>query len=220
MVQIIEENREPSLSERFGRAFAGGARQAAQSIPQHLMGQQQQQAENQALQRMGINAAGLSPDLKKLFVEQTLKNQGSKQGSDLSPAIGAISEMEELLSKPGIGMLGRLNPSNESRFNRGKFQSLQAAVLPLFKSMFPRGMTEKEFKHVNENYIPQPGDTIETIKGKISGLKGLLSSGESEMKMPKESKSEMSWVVTPKGKRIQIPSDQLEAALASGGKRG
>lgn len=44
MVQIIDEFREPSTSERFSQAFAGLGDYLGQAIPQHLIGKSQQKA--------------------------------------------------------------------------------------------------------------------------------------------------------------------------------
>lgn len=112
------------------------------------------------------------------FAQQmALQKQGSQSTAEQlqpNPAAKALDDLEALVGQKGIGLSGRLNPQGEARYNRGMFNSLQSSLLPLFKSMFPRGMTEREFKFINENYIPQSGDTEETIKGKIAGLRQLL----------------------------------------------
>lgn len=137
------------------------------------------EAENARLEQLtGRNYRGLSPDIKELLLkgEQAKKGAG---GVDHSQAMGAIGEMEKMIDSKGIGMMGNmLNFSSEARYNRGKFESLQAAIMPVFKGLFPRGMTEKEFKFVNEHYIPQAGDTEEKIRGKIAGLKQLMANGD------------------------------------------
>lgn len=112
------------------------------------------------------------------FAQQmALQKQGSQSAAEQlqpNPAAKALDDLEALVGKKGIGFAGGLNPQGEARYNRGMFNSLQSSLLPLFKSMFPRGMTEKEFKFINENYIPQASDTEETIKGKIAGLRQLM----------------------------------------------
>lgn len=91
-------------------------------------------------------------------------------------ALATLNSLEGLVKEPGIGFLGSLNPSPAARRNRGDFESTTAALLPMFKAMFPRGFTEREFKIIRQDYIPQAGDNEEKIMGKIKGLKHLIGS--------------------------------------------
>jgi len=177
----------------IGRDITQGISKGLSSVLDERQQQQQNQQLQQALGNISQQPQNLNDEQKFLrFAQQT---QGHPQQENLikfylqslkqsaanvpeaqqqNPAVKALQEVESLIGQEGIGFLGKLNPSDKARFNRGKFQSLQAAVLPLFKQMFPRGMTEKEFKFIQQNYIPQTSDTEETIKGKIAGLRQLL----------------------------------------------
>lgn len=180
MVQFLERNDSPSFGQRFARGVGSVAQHGIPMAANMLLQREQQMGENAALKRLtGQDLGGLSPDLKSEFVKATLKQQGTVKGKpEFESAILALDELESMVDQPGIGMSGILNPSSSARFNRGRFQSLQAAVLPIFKSMFPRGMTEKEFKFIQENYIPQASDTEQKIKGKIEGLRRLVQSDD------------------------------------------
>lgn len=106
------------------------------------------------------------------YAKSELKG-GEYGGSNLKAAANALDDLEGLIDKSGIGLIGALNPSSEARKNRGIFKSTQAAILPIFKKMFPRGLTEKEFKYIQDNWIPQSNDSEATIRGKIEGLREL-----------------------------------------------
>lgn len=186
MIQIIDEIRKPSFRNQLMSGLAQGSQVAATEIPRMLMGQQQGRQENEALKRFGTDITGIhDPKMRQLIVQNQLKGQGNKP--DLSGAINALNTLESLVEKRGIGKGTRFSPFTgfglgpESRRNRGEFESTQAAILPLFKSMFPRGMTEKEFKFIQEHYIPQAFDTEEKIRGKIKGLRQLVGGNDMSM---------------------------------------
>ena len=90
--------------------------------------------------------------------------------------------------------------------------------MPLFKSMFPRGMTEKEFKVVMDQWIPQPSDSAARIKGKIEGLKQLMA--EQEGGMPGQSgqagKPGAIEMRDAQGNVYDIPQELVEQARAQG----
>ena len=167
----------------------------------------------------------LGTTLSNLYKTQEKSRSEKKEKKEaLSPAVTALEQMEGMLGKEGIGTSGALNLSGKARENRGKFSSLQAAILPLFKSMFPRGMTEKEFKFIQDNYIPQWHDTQETQKGKISGLRELfpkelsgLEMEESPVKGTKKAAEQSVSVKAPDGKIYKVPKSKVKSAMESGG---
>lgn len=182
MVGILQ--RPKSTSDKFAEAFGNIGQEIPNQIGEIQKSRQLKQEDETLKKLTGHDVTGLSPDLKKIFVQNMMKQQ-AKGGQDLSMASNAINEMEQMVSQSGIGMMGNLlNFSPDARFNRGKFEALQSSLMPLFKSMFPRGMTEKEFKFVNEKYIPQAGDTEQTILGKIDGLKRLMQTQGSQSASP------------------------------------
>ena len=188
MPQIIED--EPN----FGQRLAQSGRNFGKDLPQ-FFGEQILQAQQRKRQLagerkisdlIGEDVSGVNPELQKIIVAEKLKgqNQQSQQKSnkpDVGPAVSALNTLERMIEEPGIGLLGRLNPSGTARKNRGIFESTQAAILPLFKGMFPRGMTEKEFRFIQDHYIPQASDTEEKIRGKIQGLRQLVQDEELDM---------------------------------------
>lgn len=168
MIQIIDQ---APKKPKFLDQLMGGVQQAGQKLP-GLLGNM---AENQSLSKQfGQDFSGINdPDLKKEMVKQLIS--GKQATPDMSGTINALNTLESLVGKEGIGLVGRANFNEKARYNRGQFESTQAAILPLFKSMFPRGMTEKEFKFIQEHYIPQASDSEAKIRGKIQGLKNLVA---------------------------------------------
>ncbi len=73
MVQIIEENRRPSLGSQFAKAFANAGQAGAQLIPEHF----RRKAENRAL---GISEEIHDPGLRKIAAEaEVAKNKVSDE---------------------------------------------------------------------------------------------------------------------------------------------
>ena len=186
---------------------------------QRLSPERQQIAMNALSQQRQSNAyreAGLNPNLPESLNKELLKSRSQKSGIDSAGTLSAIDELEKLSSQTGIGLTGQINPSEEGRYNRGRFQSLQAKLLPLFKGMFPRGMTEKEFKFIQQNYIPQAGDTEAKIKGKLQGLRELASE-QAPMNSSEPKKSEFVSIRDPAGIVRSVPKEMLSAAQQAGG---
>jgi len=169
--------RQPSTAESLARFSIESVPKLAQTLAQSSASKQQQMQENENLKRLGFDVEGLSPELKKVFIEKALAQKQDSQ-SNLNTALSALDEMESLIKQPGIGKLGAWNPSDEARKNRGLFESLQASILPMFKQLFPRGMTQSEFQRIMNEWVPQAGDTESKIQGKIQGLRKLIISGE------------------------------------------
>ena len=188
---------------------------AALQVLQNKTQQMQQQRQRQAYAERGLN-----PDLPESINKEIIKSSGQSQEAqkNMQGSINAINELEKLVTAKGIGLVGHINKSEEARFNRGNFQSLQAKLLPLFKSMFPRGMTEKEFKFIQENYIPQVNDTEATIKGKLKGLRQLVGD-EASIDQESQATQQNQFVKMrdPSGVIRNIPANQAQAAQAAGG---
>lgn len=189
--QVLPQiEQQPSFGQMLGQALGQGTGQGiSQSLNQHFekrKNQQALQALSPIFEEAGfghedmqkILGSGITPEIA-LEVAKLGQAQRAQQAPNegLQTAAKALNDLESLIPQEGIGFAGAINPSSKARLNRGKFKSTQAAVLPLFKSMFPRGMTEKEFNFIQENYIPQSHDSEQKIRGKIEGLKQLFPEG-------------------------------------------
>lgn len=226
MAQVFQAVQQPpsvknQLGQLAGTLLGGGT----PKLYQHFQEKKRQQQENRFFkENFGVDTEGVNPELKNTFLNRIMQRQPEKStpGSNI---LGSLDALENLVKSPGIGLMGSINPSGKARFNRGEFQAITASILPLFKSMFPRGFTEKEFKFIQDKYIPRPSDTEETIKGKIKGLRELAYSSnpkelidlpqESSQKPTKDSSS--NFVMLKKnGKQYRIPKDKASQALKEG----
>ncbi len=83
MVQIIEENRRPTASENFGRAFSGISSALAQHFSQKKQEKAQQmqmQQENEAARQMGIDLSGITdPKMRQQAMASMLQGQNQQQ---------------------------------------------------------------------------------------------------------------------------------------------
>jgi hypothetical protein len=149
MVNILQKA--PSFGEILGSGLGGGISQGIGSGIKFA-------------QEMALNEA------KRKKEDQVNKDAIAQQ------ALGSLQQLKSLVSSPGVGMAGKwFNYSDEARRNRGEFEALTSGILPAFKSMFPRGFTEREFNVIRRDYIPQVGDTEAKIEGKIKGLEDIFS---------------------------------------------
>ncbi len=213
MVQIIEENRQPKFSEQLLSGLGQAASEAATGLPKFFGERMLQQRRSEAYKNMfGQDIGAFPEDVQKEMVKKMMSGKGGQP--DFSTAASALDQMEALMNKGHVGMLGRFNPTSAARFERGQFEALEAAVLPILKSIFPRGMTEKEFMTVKKDYLPQVGDTESRIRGKIQGLRQIMTQQGGSMQgqgmgRTREMRDEQ-------GNVYDIPEEMYEKAHAGG----
>lgn len=180
MVQIIPERRNPTMAEKFNTAVGRGLEGATNLYEDYQKKKQfseQFDAENAAIKKQfGVDLSGIHDNkMRNEIIASKLKGtEKNPHNESMTSASAAIDTLESLISEPGIGFFGSINPSQNALFNRGKFNSTLAAVLPVFKSLFPRGMTEKEFGRIMEDFLPKANDSEAKIKGKLDGLRDLV----------------------------------------------
>lgn len=178
MVQIIQENPKPSTRQRFAEAFSETAGKAATEIPSMLLGQKMMSAENEALKRMGLDLSGISdPELRKSIVSQSFKQKEDKSAekmANLERLSGTINQLRDLSKGSGVGVFGQFSPTSEAFYNRAQIKTLGSDLLSYYKTLFPRGITQEEFKRIEKDYIPKPGDPVETIQGKLDAFENLI----------------------------------------------
>lgn len=225
MVSIVEENVPQKFSNQFAQQIGSGLGQGIGKIPEMLAQRSRMSQENEALKKLGIDLGGVSdPELRKIALTQALKQKDDKnidQTNILKGVKGAVQSLRDLASKTGIGLLGNFSPSDEARYNRGKFGTLKSELLSYYKTLFPRGITQGEFKRFESDYIPHENDSKSRINGKLDAYEELIQKKlEEHGSASGDQEVGKTWVISPTGKRVQIPSDQVKAALASGGKLG
>jgi len=95
MPQIIKEYREPSTSEKFGKAFSNLGQAAGQAIPEYLMAQEKKKnlsKEKEAAKRLGID-----PDLDEKSRQKgiELALQGKTQNQIQAKEAALLPKMKE-----------------------------------------------------------------------------------------------------------------------------
>jgi hypothetical protein len=81
MVQIIEENRKPTTTERFNQAFGNIVNTGSQLAMAREQGKKQKEIDKRLSEKLGFDISGLDPEIKKLVVAETLKGQTKAQES-------------------------------------------------------------------------------------------------------------------------------------------
>ena len=177
MVEIIPEM--PSFSSRLGAALGSGFGAGIGNIAERLSGKRRLAREDEALQRMGLDLSGITdPELRKSIVTQSLRQKTDKEAEKiqlLQGIKGTINEIRNVAEGPGIGLFEQYKPTSEAFYNRAKLKTLSSDMLTFYKSLFPRGITQEEFKRFEKDYLPKPGDTNASIQGKLDAFEDLIN---------------------------------------------
>lgn len=177
MVEIIPEA--PSFSSRLGTALGSGIGSGFTNIAERLVGKRRLSREDEALSRMGLDLSGVTdPELRKAIVSQSLRAKTDKEAEKiqlLQGIKGTINEIRNLSESPGIGLLEQYKPTSEAFYNRAKLKTLSSDMLTFYKSLFPRGITQEEFKRFEKDYLPKPSDTTASIQGKLDAFEDLIN---------------------------------------------
>ena len=206
MVQILED--QPSFGQlmargagqNVGAALAGGLEGYIGKKEKEKLAKQLEE-ENAAIENMGIHLRGIKdPALRKTIVSESLKSQGNRQKTtsdekmkNLEGIKSTIEKMRTIASgeAEGIGPIAQYNPFGGSFYNRAQLKTLSSDLLSFYKSLFPRGITQEEFKRLERDYIPSTGDPISSIHGKLDAFEDLINRKLSEQE-PSEFKSSKS----------------------------
>jgi len=177
MVQIIPEM--PSFSSQLGLQLGAGVGKGLAGFAEQLAGKRRIAKENEALSRMGLDLAGMTdPEIRKAVVTQSLKAKTDKEAEKiqlLQGIKGTINEIRSLSEAPGIGFFSQYKPTPEAFYNRAKLKTLSSDMLTFYKSLFPRGITQEEFKRFEKDYLPKPSDTTASIQGKLDAFEDLIN---------------------------------------------
>jgi hypothetical protein len=203
MVQIIDEYREPSTSEKFGRAFSNAGQTAATLVPQLLMQKQGAKNENEAIRRLiGEDLAGIQdPALKKIVVEEFLKNQGAQQKQmmqeqeKIAPFQAGLETIQRMRSIRQKGRLGRGSGAvgffgGQTGKDRGEYSQLGKSLISLSSNIPIRNKAEFEAlaEHLYDPSVPDSEaegilDAMESIIQRSLGEKdSIRTSSQSNRK--------------------------------------
>lgn len=168
-------NREPSTSEKFGRAFSSASQSASTAIPEQIMRQKQDRAEVEGIKKLtGMDLSGLNQDLRKVFVQQSLKKK-EDDTAKFGVGLETIGAMREIASKKNIGrgssILGFF--PGETAKDRAEFSQLGTSLIPLVAAGVPV-RNQKEFEQYKK-VITDPSASLSEIEGALDGLERIFS---------------------------------------------
>lgn len=206
MVNILPKV--PGFGERLGAAIGGG-----------LGGGFQQ----------GMSKAQEFSEKMKLQEAKKKEDKAMERSKTLQSIKGTVNQLKSMAEGDvaGIGYFGEYDPRPEAQQNRGQFQTLTSDLFSFYKTLFPRGITQEEFKKLEKNYIPKSGDATSKMVGKLDGFMDLIErkldeygdkeEGKQEINK-KESKTEEKFVKMkdPSGKLRKVSSKDIKAAKKAG----
>lgn len=169
MVQVIQKA--PGFAERLGSAIGGGLGQGfqqgmsrSQEFANQMKLQEAKQKKDTAIQKF-----------------QTLQS--------LNDTVGELKRMAEE-DVEGIGRFGSWSQSEKALQNRGLFNTLSSELFSYYKTLFPRGITQEEFKRIQKDYIPKDNDSTNAMIGKLEGFQKLIEKKLQEQNFQGEEESE------------------------------
>lgn len=152
MVQILEGN---SFGSKLGAALGGGLGKGFAEG----MSKSQDFAQKMQLQEM-----------------KQKKDQNFSKEQTLDSLRGTVNQLKAMAEEDvsGIGRFGQFSQSPAALENRGRFQTLTSDLFTFYKSLFPRGITQEEFKRLERDYIPRSGEPTSAMIGKLDGFLDLI----------------------------------------------
>lgn len=200
MVQILQEYRQPTTSERFGKAFSNLGQAASVEVPELLM---QKQEDKRLGELIGQDISSIiDPNLRKMIVQNQLENQsltnqfGSKQlanqiENEQSKMSGqkAFNDLASILKSGSVGVGSGWKAKlfgGEQAQDFGRFQSALGGLESMLVHLVNKGsMSDSRFKYITENLLPKPTDREDIIKGKLQGLADILGLDASSLGISK-----------------------------------
>ncbi len=146
---------------------------------------------------------------------------------------GTINELADKVVEGDVGVFSNLNKlTSKGRETRAYFDELSVGIEKRLAAMVGKGaLSEKRFAYL-QKLLPNSNDTLATSRGKLKALAKEFKGGVPNAFQEEEKKKESAKtakrqkiaatqgkviIISPSGEEVQIPKDQLEAALASGG---
>ena len=88
----------------------------------------------------------------------------------------SLREMEKIRERGHIGPLSAAKGllSADTRSDKAAYDTHASNVINLYKTMFPRGVTQVEFKRISEQWLPKSNDTSATNKAREDSFKQMV----------------------------------------------
>lgn len=169
-----EMQRYPGTAERMMKAFSQAGQQGIEGISQKLAGRK----EDEALERLtGQNMSGLSPELKKTFVEKMMTAQGkggdakqqeAKRGYEVG--LGTIKDIEGIIDDLGPLNMG-FHPF-KSMNARQAYTTYANSLLGILSTIPVRN--EVEFENIKKT-LADPKAPVSKIKSSVAAAKKIIT---------------------------------------------
>jgi hypothetical protein len=198
MVQIVQEHKRRSTSDKFADAFENVG-QALPDMLKEFQKSQQQHQQSEAEKELGIDPR-LSPEIKKMIYQYQLmgnleeakgrnqinllnqKQSAGQEENNQTREMGqkAFNQMASILNKENVGPIAKgksLIPfiGSKEAEDIGKFGSLTGGLESMLVEMVNKGtLSNTRFNYITETLLPKPTDRIDTIRGKLKGLAEIL----------------------------------------------
>lgn len=191
---IQSPTREPSLAQRLASTIGSGVAGGTKAYGENLGIKQ----ENEALKSHGYDVEGMSPEIKKLFIQTALKNKDQKRNlsETFTPILQELRDLKEDVG-PFVSKLDYLNPYSEGAAKRSKIKTLRLSLEGLFrdltlKGQFPKAIYERILKE-----LPSDNDTPGQYEEKINAIEHILNSHMGENKETQARMDEESQIIKP-----------------------
>lgn len=189
MVNIIEES---PKRPKFLDQLLGGVQRTTPHVAEALAGQHRSREEAESIKRLtGQDVSGLSPELRKVFLEKHFGAQGAKMAekhNSLSLGLQTINEMRRLIPSAGPSNYLQGLAGGETTKNRAELEALGRSLIPLVATGVPI-RNQKEFEEYRK-IITNPNSRQAELEGALNGLQGLFerSLAQSEVSEEKSEK--------------------------------
>jgi hypothetical protein len=175
MVTVIQEPE--SYGSQMGRALGGSIGELAAGYGQRLSQQRQQSREDEAIKRLtGQDVSGLSPEMKKIFVQNMMKKKEDKR-TMMQTGLQTLDKMEMIKNRGNIGRGAHAKTwlpfTGETRRDVAEYEQLGKSLIPLVAAGVPV-RNQKEFEEYKKT-IADASASDDEIQGAINGLRDLFS---------------------------------------------
>lgn len=205
MVEIIEENVQPSFADKLFRGLGQAAQGAAVGIPMAFGQKMQTEKENEALKKMGIDLSGIAdPETRKILLQGFTKKK-QEDTNVKNQAIRSIGDMREIIKKGHTGLNIFNMITSEGRADRAALDTAALNLERLAADMVGKGtLSQQRFKYLKER-LPSGFKTDAENEAILDEWEKILSEEESAPSKKKAAKTKFN----PQNPEHKAKAEQL-----------
>jgi hypothetical protein len=228
--QLGLEKSKQSQKQRLVQQLLGGSAPGADGMANQEGGSGQFTVTPEKILAATMVDPALGRNLAELYKTQEKTKLAEKEKSEITgTAQRSFDAMAKLIKRGNIGLGSEYLAKSPIGFEKtaedvGEFSSSLAGLEAILVDMVSRGtLSNSRFNFIKETLLPQPGDRLPAIKGKLKGLANELKLDPSSLGMKsekngsKQSSEQFVSVKAPDGSIRKIPKDQVKSAMESGG---